>query len=157
MKKLGIIIVLVILLFSACTINKVRTNRIYEHIASEGFNDLTYNFSDNGNRNLKIKFYGDSTLLLTNVTSISQTYYALSFKCTYSFKQLNIGSLYISNKISCDKKLSKTKYLKPYDNQQYTINENAIDYIFPDIQGDTIRFSSDFKRLQIKEFCFELK
>jgi hypothetical protein len=56
--------------------------------------------------------------------------------------------------ISSDKKLSKDKYIKPYSNKQYYLDDNAIKYVFPDIQGDTIRFSSDFQKLQVREFSF---
>ena len=57
--------------------------------------------------------------------------------------------------ISSDKKLVEGKYIKPYSNRQYYFDNNAVEFVFPDLVKDTIRFSANFQRLQIKEFSFD--
>lgn len=116
---------------------------------------LNYRFSDNGNRDLKIEFLTDTTLAVTNRSSISHNYYLVNFDSKYLYERNEIGTVVIRNKISSDKELQKSMYRKPYDNRSYTMDNMAYQYIFPDIEGDTLRFSSDFKKLQVKEFCFE--
>lgn len=116
---------------------------------------LIYRFSDSGNRALKIEFLTDSTLLVNNASSISHNYYLVSFKCKYLYRRNEIGAVVIGGKIDCDKPLQKSSYRKPYDNKTYTMDSLAYQHIFPDIENDTLRFSSDFKRLQIREFSFD--
>lgn len=117
---------------------------------------LTYRFSDNGNRALKIEFLTDTILAVTNKSSVSHNHHLVNFDSRYLYRRNEIGTVAIQKKISSDKPLQKSRvYRKPYDNRGYTMDSSAYQYIFPDIEGDTLRFSSDFKRLQVKEFCFD--
>jgi hypothetical protein len=145
-------LLLLIIIISSCS--SYRKAETYKQIAYKGYAGMKYKFSDSGNRNIEISFNNDSTITIINRTNIAQNYYLLNFNSVYSYKMLDIGSININKMISSDKKLSKDKYIKPYSNKQYYLDDNAIKYVFPDIQGDTIRFSSDFQKLQVREFSF---
>ena len=117
MRKEYVILIIMTILLTCCSVSRTEKVKNFKHIANEGFNGLIYDYSDNGNRNIKIVFNSDSTILVTNSPNIAQPYYLLAFKCVYSFKSIDISSIYIYKMLSCDKDLSKTKYLKPYDNK----------------------------------------
>lgn len=151
MKK-EYILFLVIILSSCSSYNKIES---YKQIANKGYAGLKYKFSDSGNRNINVTFISDSTLAVTNKTNIAQTYYLLNFNSIYSYKILDVGNLYINKILLSDKKLSKSRYIKPYSNKQYYLDSTAVEYIFPNIEEDTLRFSADFQRLQIREFSFD--
>jgi hypothetical protein len=146
-------IILGAIIISSC--GSYRIAETYKNIANKGYVGLRFRFTDSGNRNIEIRFDTDSILAVTNRTNIAQNHYLLNFNCSYSYKVLDIGSIYIDKMLSTDKKLSKAKYIKPYNNRQYYLDNTAVEYVFPDLEGDTIRFSADFKRLQIKEFSFD--
>jgi len=88
-------------------------------------------------------------------TNIAQNYHLLSFNRAYSYTMLNIASVKIVKMLQSDKNLSQNSYIKPYDTKQYYLDNNAVKLVFPDIIGDTIRFSSDFQKLQVREFCLQ--
>lgn len=151
MKK-EYILLLIIILSSCSSYRKAET---YKQIANRGYVGMKYKFSDSGNRNIDITFNSDSTLAVTNRTNIAQNFYLLNFNSIYFYKVLDIGSVKVNKVLTSDKKLSKSKYLKPYSNNQYYLDNTAIEYVFPDIEGDTVRFSADFQKLQVREFSFE--
>jgi|LSQX01.2.fsa_nt_gb hypothetical protein len=68
---------------------------------------------------------------------------------------LDIASIKIIKILQNDKYLSQNRYIKPYDTKQYYLDSNAVGLVFPDIVGDTVRFSSDFQKLQVREFCLQ--
>lgn len=127
----------------------------YKQIANKGYAGMKYKFSDSGNRNIEITFNSDSTLVVINRTNIAQNYHLLSFNRAYSYKMLDIASVKIIKILQSDKKLSRNRYIKPYDTKQYYLDSNAVELVFPDIVGDTVRFSSDFQKLQVREFCLQ--
>ena len=138
-----------------CSCNAHKRIETYKQIAKKDYSGLMYKFSDSGNRNIRITFNNDSTITMTNRTNSAQNYNLFYLNCIYSYKILNVNSIKIINTISSDKSLKKNNYLRPYDYKQYVLDENAINYILPDLVGDTIRFSADFQKLQVREFCFE--
>lgn len=149
-----ILIILIFVCFS-CKTSQFNIN-IYSRIASRGYNGLSYGFSDMGSRNLKIKFLNDSTLKVSNRTDISQNFYFSNFEMIYSYKPLKMGEIIVKELIQSDKKIEMEEgYLKPYENDP-SFDQKA-QHLFPNIVGDTIRFSSDFKRLQIREFNFSIQ
>lgn len=129
---------------------------VYKEIAETGYANLRYRFSDNGNRDLTIFFLNDSIVKVMNNTSIAHNHYLLNFNSSYLYKRGNIGTITVGRLLESDKERpGKTKYAKPYENVSYPLDNKAIEYIFPDMEGETMRFSADFKRLQVKEFSFE--
>jgi hypothetical protein len=147
-----VVLILIAGLISSCS---SRSSYPYKKFPS-GLRGLSYNFSDNGNRGLEIRFLTDTTLTVDNRSSVSHNYYLVSFNSKYLYRRNEVGTVIIQAKIDSNKRLRKSNiYRKPYDNRRYTMDSLAFQYVFPDIEGDTMRFSSDFKRLQIKEFCFE--
>jgi len=150
MKKVYFLLIIV---FSSCS--AYRQGETYNKIVRNGFAGIKYSFSDSGNRNIEITFNDDSTLNVINKTNIAQTYYLLNFDCFYSYKMLDIASIKIIKMLSSDKQLKQDGYLKPYDYRQYEINNSAVQFVFPDLTGDTIRFSADLGKLQVREFCFD--
>ncbi len=163
MKKLIYIFAVVIFLFSCRTTNRQIQSDLRElqknlDVYVEGYIGSVFLFSDTRNRNLKIVFLNDSILELSNTSKISTVFHRtyLNFKCTYSYRALKLNEVKIINDTGCKiGKSSEIQYLKPFEYRGYTIDENAVHYIFPNITNDTIRFSSDLNRLQIREFCFE--
>jgi len=151
MKKIHLLSLIIFL--SSCSSYKEK--RFYRQIATTGYVGLSYRFSDNGNRSISIFFTSDSTMEIRNRTSIPHNHYLLNFNSTYTYTILDIANLYVNSKVVSNKKLSKSKYIKPYSNKQIPLDSTAIEYVFPDIEGDTIRFSSDLKRLQIRDFNFD--
>jgi hypothetical protein len=147
-------LIALLLLFFSCKASQQKN--IYEKIVKDGYRNLKYKFSDNGNRGLIIEFSNDSLARVSNHTSIGHNYYLLNFNREYIYQKSRLGVIVIEKLIKSDKSaLNNDKYLKPYDNSSYVLDSNATEYVFPDIIGDTIRFSSDFKKLQVREFCFE--
>jgi hypothetical protein len=141
--------VLVLLFFSACTSPPKLVKFSHLH-------GLAYRFSDNSNRMLKIDFLTDTTLVVTNRSSMSHSYHLVNFETKYLYKRNEIGTVLIQRRTASDKPLQKSKsYRRPYDNRSYLMDNNAYQYIFPDIEGDTLRFSSAFDKLQVREFSFE--
>lgn len=132
-----------------------RKAETYKQVANKGYVGMKYKFSDSGNRNIDITFNSDSTLAVTNRTNIAQNFYLLNFNNIYSYKILDIGNVKVNKVLSIDKKLSKSRYIKPYSNKQYYLDNTAIEYVFPDLERDTIRFSADFQKLQVMEFSFD--
>ena len=141
---------ILVILLSSC---RSRTTCKYHKIIH--LRGLNYLFSDNGNRGLKIVFSTDTTLEVSNRSSISHNFYLVSFDAQYLYTRNEIGTVVVRKKIKSSKDLQKSGYVKPYDGRGYPMDSLAYRYIFPDIEGDTLRFSSDFKRLQVREFCFE--
>lgn len=140
----------ILLLIFSCGVRPQRLYKKFRHL--EGIN---YAFSDSGHRYLKLRFLTDTTLLVTNRSSSSHNYYLLNFDSKYLYKRNEIGTVIVRRRIDSNKSLIKSNYRKPYENRSYTMDSLAFQYIFPDIEGDTMRFSSDFNRLQVKEFCFD--
>ena len=118
--------------------------------------DKLYKFSDNSNRNVNAIILNDSVIELHNRSNIAHNYYLFNFKIVYKYEKVGFSSIVISKIISSNKSLSKGLYLKPYDFRLFTTDSVTSKYIFPDLLNDTLRFSKDHKRLQIKDFCFEL-
>ncbi|HEY0769262.1 MAG TPA: hypothetical protein VGD31_02940 [Sphingobacteriaceae bacterium] len=143
------LLAILLALFSSCN-TATRTYRSFTHLGG-----LAYRFSDNNNRILKIEFLTDSTLGVTNRSGLEHNYHLVDFNSQYLYERSEIGTIVILKKIDRDKPLQKSIYRKPYDNRPYTMDSFAYQYIFPDIEGDTLRFSSDFKKLQVSEFCFD--
>ncbi len=146
-------LILIILILSSC--GSYRMAETYKRIANNAYAGMKYKFSDSGNRNIEITFNSDSTLVIINRTNIAQNYHLLSFNRAYSYKMLDIASVKIVKMLQSDKKLSHNRYIKPYDTKQYYLDNNAFELVFPDIVGDTVRFSSDFQKLQVREFCLQ--
>lgn len=146
-------LILIILILSSC--GSYRVAETYKQIANKGYAGMKYQFSDSGNRNIEITFKSDSTLTVINRTNIAQNYHLLSFNRAYSYTMLDIASVKIVKMLQSDKNLSQNSYIKPYDTKQYYLDNNAVKLVFPDIIGDTIRFSSDFQELQVREFCLQ--
>lgn len=149
------IYIILLVIISSCA--SQRSLERYKQIEDQGYIGLKYKFSDSGNRNIEVTFEDDSTLHVVNRTNIQQSSYLLNFDINYSFKRASINSIVVDKYKSGDKRLFKKDYLGPYNYRQYTMDKDAIKYIFPDIKGDTLRFSPDFKKLQILEFCFDLE
>jgi hypothetical protein len=147
-----IYISLALIIFSSCISNGKK--QLYKKVAN-GYIGLKYKFSDSGDRNIQISFSNNGTIEVTNRTNMAHGHQVLNFNAKYSFKVFNVGSLYIDNVLYSDKILSKIKYTKPYVNSHNNLDSTAVQYIFPNIEGDTIRFSADFQKLQIKEFNFD--
>lgn len=150
MKKEFLLVFLII-----CSCNSYKRIETLKQVAKKDYSGLKYKFSDSGNRNINITFNCDSTITVTNRTNIAQNYHLFYFNCIYFYKIIDVSSINIIKTITCDKSLKKNNYIKPYNNKQYSLDKNTIDYIFPDLFGDTIRFSADFQKLQVREFCFE--
>lgn len=131
-------------------------SNVYKKIAETGYANLKYKFSDNGNRGLTIFFLNDTVVKVMNNTSIAHNHYLLNFNSSYIYKKEKIGTVTVGRMIERDKeRLNKIRYAKPYEDVSYPLDSKAVEFIFPDIEGETMRFSADFKKLQIKEFCFE--
>lgn len=150
MKKVSIFLLL--LTFISC--NVYRQANIYKRVANKGYVGMKYKFSDSGNRNIEIEFISDSIIHINNKPNIAQTYYLFSFNSIYSYRILDIGGIYINRMLSSDKNLGKDSYIKPFSIKQYSHNNNEVN-VFPNLEGDTIRFSSDYRKLQVREFCFD--
>ena len=149
-KKL--MLLLIPCLLSCSTYRNAQT---FKHVDKQGYTGFKYKFSDNGNRCVFIEFVNDSALTVRNTPRIAQTYNLLSFNCTYSYSKNDFGIIYINNMLSGDKELNDSSYVLPFSNRHFTLDTNAPFNLFPDLRGDTLRFSSDFQKLQAKEFCFE--
>lgn len=133
-----------------------RTIEVY----AKGFVGSTFVFSDTRNRNLRIVFLNDSIFELSNTSSVPTVFHSnfLNFKCKFLYEKINIHKVYVVKDIDCKiPKLPSLQYLKPFDFSHFTIDEHAIEYLFPNIDNDTVRFSADLQKLQIREFCFERK
>jgi len=150
----SILILLIVTCFSCKT---SQYSNIYTRIANKGYSGLSYEFSDMGSRNLSIYFLNDSTLKISNKTDIGHNHHLSNFESIYSYNSLKLGELRIEQLLSTSKKKKYLKqgYAKPYQNDP-NFDQKAHN-IFPNVQGDTIRFSSDFKNLQIREFNFAIK
>ncbi|TKG87532.1 hypothetical protein EYV94_28205 [Puteibacter caeruleilacunae] len=146
---------LLLLIVACLSCSSYRQSKTYKQIARYGYTGMKYRFSDSGARNIVLTFQNDSTLSVTNKTDIAQIRYLLNFDCTYSYKWLDIASVEIREILSSNKELHQHGYIKPYDNRQFVYDKNAVKMIFPDIVGDTLRFSGDYKKLQIREFSFD--
>lgn len=126
----------------------------------EGYIGSTYLFSDTRNRNLKIVFLNDSIIELSNTSKISTVFHRtyLNFECKYLYEGINLNEVYVVKDMDCKiPEFPSSQYLKPFEYRHFTVDDSAIEYIFPNITNDTIRFSADLQRLQIREFCFERK
>ncbi len=99
MKKEYVLLLAIIL--SSCS--PYRKAETYKEIANKGYIGLEYRFTDSGNRNIEIRFDSDSILAVTNRTNIAQNHYLLNFNSLYSYKMLDIGSIFINKMISSDK------------------------------------------------------
>lgn len=129
---------------------------VIKRIHEKGYVGLLYKFHDNGNRNISLKFVNDSVILIRNTTNISHNYYLLNFTCEYLYRKAALGTIYFEKLIKSDKVFNKNdKYIKPYNNKPFPLDNSAIEYIFPDIEGDSAFFSKDLRKLQIKEFSFD--
>ena len=126
-------------------------------LASQDYKGLHYTFSDYGDRNIDILFITNDTLQVTNHSTVPHRLGLLNFKAIYYIKKLSPYEFCIERKISCDRKLKKNKYTKPYSRQRPLVGDDVLDYIFPDLEKETIVFSNDFQKLQVKEFCFDKK
>jgi hypothetical protein len=146
-----ITLILIFLMIFSCRVSPQRLYKKFRRL-----NGFSFTFSDSGRRYLKLRFLTDTTLLITNRSSVLHSYYFLNFDSKYLYRRNEIGTVIVQSRIDSNKPLTtSTIYQKPYENRSYTMDSLAFRYIFPDIEGDTLRFSSDFKRLQVKEFCFE--
>ncbi len=93
---------------------------------------------------------------VSNHTNIAQHYYLLTFTDEYLYKEGKLGTILIGKLTSSNKPRSdKMMYAKPYEDVPYLLDSNAFKYIFPDIEGEVFRFSSNFRKLQIREFSFD--
>ncbi|GHE72282.1 hypothetical protein GCM10011340_30670 [Roseivirga thermotolerans] len=120
------------------------------------YSSLSYKFSDSGNRSLKIDFKNDSIVTVSNRTSIAHNHGFLNFDVSYEYKTGLLGTVIIVGMLNSNRIFQENdKYLKPYENRDFSFDSGSADYLFPDISGDTIRFSRDFNTLQIKEFSFK--
>ena len=163
MKTVLLILSLSLLTFSCKTNQKARKEirqfRENMEIHVKGYKGNEYVFSDTGNRNLRLIFINDTLLEISNTSNIASVFHRtyLDIKCRYIFKPISLTELEIINPLlGCGfPENSEIDYLRPYDFRHFTIDKNAIKYIFPNINNDTIRFSADLTRLQIREFCFE--
>ena len=139
---------LAILLLFCCTSNKI----IVELKKKKGlYTNLNYVFSDNRIRNVSIHFDNDSVLTVSNnvYKEHSHSAYKYNFEESYRYQEIELGVISIVCQINGNNKDKYLEeYVKPYVNSTF-INERSI---FPNLLNDTIRFSSDFKRIQIKEF-----
>lgn len=141
----GIVVIICILFFNNVNADNNYANR-----------KKVYKFSDNSNRNVTAVILNDSVIELNNRTNIAHNHYLFNFKIVYKYEKAGFSSIVISKIISSNKSLSKGLYLKPFDFRPFTTDSVTSKYIFPDLLNDTLRFSKDHKRLQIKDFCFEL-
>jgi hypothetical protein len=146
---------IIFLLFLVACKSSHSTVRIYQKIANTGMCGIKYKFSDCGQRYIIISFVSDSIVEVVNRTSIAHSHSKLNFDNQYRYKMVELGIILVYNKIGGDKPLSKNKYIKPYNNKSFILDSNSVEFIFPNIEDDTLSFSSDFKKLQIKEFCFD--
>lgn len=150
--KQFILIIIVTSLFS-CSTNKELA--AVKKIAQDGYSGLIYEFTDNGNRSIRLEFLSDSILTISNKPSIAQTYYLLSFNKKYSYRKLGIGCIKIAETLYSDRELCEEGHIKPFSTKQFTLDIDKPSDIFPELLGDTIWFSADLEKLQANDFCFE--
>ena len=149
-------VVLFAILFFVFSYKSFSQNKLLKRIVEKGYTDFKYIFSDNGNRNLTILFLNDSIIKISNNSNIGENYSYLNFSSEYFYSKDKVGTI-ILGKIKTGNMTikDKSRYLKPYENIPFPIDSTAVSYIFPNIEGEVIRFSSDFKKMQVREFCFE--
>lgn len=159
-NKLIFTFLVLIFLVSCQTLYQKRKIHLLKSISENGYSGLKYSFEEHGQRNLFVVFYNDSILEVSNFAKMPYIQQMqLNFKCIYLYRPINITEILILEDVDCNiPKKHNTGYLKPFDYYRtFTIDEEAVLYIFPNIYNDTIRFSADFKKLQIREFCFVRK
>lgn len=134
--------------------NRQYSREALENYVVKGYIPFDYIFSDSGKRNLRLKFLTDSTLAISNrvTKEHAPTYYLYNFDVIYSYKPIEMGVIKILEPLNDNKVLDKGNYIKPYNKGSFV----SIESVFPDIEGDSIFFSNDFKKIQIKEFSFDL-
>ena len=155
MKNYRILLLVVSISYLSGCNSKFSQKRIITDYVSKGYTTFEYTFSDSGRRNLKIKFSSDSTLELSNHVSKANApiYYLWNFNVEYSYSSISIGEIQVHQMLSSNaEKFTKGNYLKPYSRSNLKSKKD----IFPDISGDTILFSPDFMKIQIKEFSFTI-
>lgn len=155
MKNYKILFLVVgISLLLGCNSNFFQKKIITDYV-SKGYPTFEYTFSDVGMRNLKIRFLSDSILKVSNrvIKEHTPSHHLWNFDVQYRYSSDDIGIIQVHEMLSSNSNFfTKENYLKPYSRDKFNSKEN----IFPDINGDTLFFSSDFMKIQVKEFLFSI-
>ena len=117
-----------------------------------------YTFSDFGRRNLTFELINDSIIQISNKDKCRiHDHNLVNFETKYIFESNEVSSLVVKKvyKDSRNNYDNNIRYLKPFEYTHFKLSNNLQNYIFPSIVGDTLRFSADFRKLQVREFCFE--
>jgi len=135
-KTLTILIILLISCNSYKNLNVFIKNR-------------SYVFSDNSIRKLKITFLNDTIIEIKNDIG-GLHYYPYSFSIKYSIEKIDYWKYVITKTVDKTNLRFRNIYIHPYRNGKF------IDYkdIFPDVIKDTIFFDVNYKKLLLKDFCF---
>lgn len=148
-NKYLIVSIAIIVISLSCNNSK----NVVKKYFTGGYTSLEYSFSDFGIRNLKITFRNDSILELNNYVTKDNAPNALSFNLhsEYLYSKISINEILITKLIKSNFALKDNRYNKPYQGTFSDINN-----LFFNMTNDTVRFSNDFKKMQIREFCFEI-
>lgn len=125
-------------------------------ISKNGMSGLVFEFSDSSNRNLMLVFESDSIFSVKNVSYNSHNARYLNFDFRFSYERPTVGSIKVLGMINDDQYTFSNSYVRPYQPEQLAIGRDARSLVFPNLIGDTLWFSSDYKVLQIREFSFQL-
>ena len=132
--------------------HKISEKKILTELVSNGYISNEYTFSDSGIRNLKIRFVNDTVLEVSNavIRDHAPSQYRWLFSTQYKYSSPEVGVIAIEEVLSENNKLIDGNYVKPYSRAPF----QSLESVFPDIKGDSIFFSQDFMKIQIREFSF---
>jgi hypothetical protein len=149
--KTKILLLLIILPFIKCKSIKENKKNFIDVLSKR-----IYGFSDNGIRNIRIRFLNDSVLEVKNFVTEShaESYYLYNFNIKYRIKNIN----YFQHKVvdiltPTEDFIYSSSYIHPYRRGLFRKKTD----IFPVITNDTIFFNEDFTKFLIKDFTFDME
>jgi hypothetical protein len=140
-----------IILFTGCG----STSSVVNNSSTDILKDRVYIFGDSDIRNLKITFLNDNLIEVSNQVSGLQAknYHLYNFSTKYPIKKIDLSRFVIRNPVEKTDSLGGTKYVRPFRKENFY---NRAD-VFPNVVNDTLFFNENFKKIQLKDFSFELK
>jgi hypothetical protein len=146
-----LVYLLIIVLFAGCG----STSIVTEDNNTDILKNRVYTFADSDVRNLKIVFLNDNLIEVSNQVSglQSKNYYRYNFTTKYPVKKADIYRYVIGEPVEKTDSIGSTKYVRPYRRENFYSRAD----VFPNVISDTLFFNENFKKIQLKDFSFELR